>query len=480
MSLVMQLPPLDLKALLAPLDERQPAGTFNEEDELLQDIDLEMVKLGGLQERAIDWSFVDEAARRYLGNQCKHFRIAGHLMTVRLRIGSWRSWAEAAAVLAGMVERYWETGHPKPGATGYLNKRRLVVQYLERLGDALPSLDSKGYAEDFYKAGQQALDSLQTSAPLAKLDVSELSKLEAKLRQHAESNRAPELAEQSAELPTMSESLSDAFFMPIQANPGNERENRRSLLAAAEIINQQDAYDPTGYLLRRFALWAHLTQAPSTRKDNRTELMAVPPDAADGYGKALSTNSIDPALLLRVERSVASSPYWLRGSYLSAGIARQLDMPRVAEAIRQAAERFVTRLPALTKLEFADGRPFVDGDTQAWLSGAEAGTGTAVTGAGLEYPVLRDELRAQLESGGVESMLRGLESLQQRTTDLRHACHVMAIAAELLASRGLSWLAEGLFARAHGVMDGASARAWEPELYALLAQHASAVAERKD
>ncbi len=39
----MQLPPLDLKALLAPLDERQPAGTFNEEDELLQDIDLEMV-----------------------------------------------------------------------------------------------------------------------------------------------------------------------------------------------------------------------------------------------------------------------------------------------------------------------------------------------------------------------------------------------------------------------------------------------------
>ncbi|HCD6629176.1 type VI secretion system protein TssA [Pseudomonas aeruginosa] len=480
MSLVKQLPPLDLKTLLAPLDERQPAGAFDEEDELFQGIDHEMVKLGGLQEQAIDWSFIDEGARRYLSNQCKHFRIAGHLMTVRLRTGSWRGWAEAAGVLAGMVERYWETGYPKPGATGYLNKRRVAAQFLERLGDALPSLDRKGYAEDFYKAGQQALDSLQASAEHARLDVPGLSKLEARLRQHAESNRAPELAERSLELPAKSEALTDAFFAPIQVGSGNERENRRSLLSAAEIINQQDAYDPTGYLLRRFALWSHLTQAPSPRKDNRTELMAVPVDVADGYGKALSTNAIDPALLQRVERSVASSPYWLRGSFLSSGIARKLDMPRVAEAIRQAAERFVTRLPALTTLQFADGRPFVDGETQTWLSGAGQETGAGVAGSGLEYPALRDELRAQLESGGVESMLQNLESLQQRKTDLRHGCHVMAIAAELLASRGLSWLAEGLYARAHGVMDNASARAWEPELYEHLARYAPAVADRKD
>ncbi|HGW5375647.1 TPA: type VI secretion system protein TssA [Pseudomonas aeruginosa] len=480
MPLVKQLPPLDLKALLAPLDERQPAGAFDEENELFQGIDHEMIKLGGLQERAIDWNFVDEGARRYLSNQCKHFRIAGHLMTVRLRTGSWRGWAEATGVLAGMVERYWETAHPRPGATGYLNKRRLVAQYLERLADALPKLDGKGYAEDFYKAGQQALDSLQASAPLAKLDVPELSRLEARLRQHAESNRAPELAEQSTELPAKSEALTNAFFAPIQAGPGNERENRRSLLSAAEIINQQDAYDPTGYLLRRFTLWAHLTQVPSTRKDNRTELMAVPADVADSYGKALSSNTIDPALLQRVERSVASSPYWLRGSFLAAGIACKLDMPRVAEAIRQAAERFVTRLPALTKLEFADGRPFVDGDTQAWLSGAAQDEETNAVGSGLEYPALRDELRAQLDSGGVESMLRGLELLQKKKTDLRHGCHVMTIAAELLASRGLSWLAEGLYARAHSIMDSASTRAWEPELYELLARHTSAITERKD
>ena len=465
------LPPLDLKALLAPLDEQQPAGTFDEEAELFQNIDHEMVKLGGLQERSIDWNLVDQGARQYLSTQCKHLRIAGHLMTAHLRTNSWRGWAESAGLLAGMVERYWETAYPAPGAKGYSGKRRLVAQYLERLGNALPRLDRKGYAEDFYRSGQEALDSLQANAALARLDVPELSRLEGKLRQHAESNRAPELSDRPTDQPVGSETLADDFFLPVNAHPGNERENRRSLLSAAEIISQQDTFDPTGYLLRRFALWAHLTQAPSASNGSRTELMAVPRDVADSYDKALATNSIGPPLLQRVERSVASSPYWLRGSFLSADIARKLDMPRVAEAIRQASERFVTRLPALTALEFADGRPFIDDETQAWLSGASLDAGTS---SGLEYPALRDELSALLDTAGVESMLRNLESLQQQKNDLRHGCHVMAIAAELLATRGLNWLADGLYARARSIMDNATTRAWEPELYDVLVRRAPA------
>lgn len=466
-----QLSPLDLKALLKPLDKHPPAGLFDEEDSLFQDIDHEMVKLGGLQERSIDWSFVDSGAQRYLGSHCKHFRIAGHLMTVRLRMKDWRGWAEAAGLLAGMVGKYWESGHPKPGPTGYLVKRRLVVQYLERLGDELPRLDRQGYAEDFYKAGQQALDQLQASAALAGLEVADLSRLESRLRQAAEHNRAPELAGQSLGQPSRGEGLADAFFMPLPLNPGNERENRRSLLSAAEAINQQDAYDPTGYLLRRFALWSHLTQAPSPHTGQRTELMAVPQDIADRYDEALASNTVDPVLLHRIERSAVSSPYWLRGSFLSADTARKLEMPRVAEAIRQATERFVTRLPGLTTLEFADGRRFVDEQTQAWLSGA---TRESASDTGLEYPALREELSAQLDTAGVEPMLRSLESLQKSRTDLRHACHVMAIAAELLASRGLSWLADGLYARARNVMENASTHAWEPELYQLLARSAPA------
>ena len=478
MSLVKLLAPLDLDTLLAPIDPRQPAGVFDEEDDAYQGIDHEMVKLGSLQEATIDWPYVDEAAQHYLCSQCKHLRIAGHLLTARARTRSWRGWAEAAGVLAGMVERYWETSYPKPGATGYLAKRRLVGQLLERLSDSLAALENTGYGEEFYKAGQAALDSLQRSAESAQLDVPTLSRIEGLLRQKAEALRAPELADAKLDTPVRGDVLSDAFFTPALPTPGNEREGRKSLLAAAEIINQQDPYDPTGYLLRRFALWAHLTNAPSARKHHQTELMAVPADVAEGYAEALIANAVDPALLQRVERSVTTSPYWLRGSYLAAGIARRLEMPLVAEAIRQATERFVTRLPALGKLEFADGRPFVDGETQAWISGAQASGATSA--AGHDYAAVRDELHSLLEAQGVESVLRRLETIQQEATDLRHRCHVMAIAAELLQPRGLTWLADGLFVRAYQSMQNASAPEWEPNLFSLLQRHQPDASGHKD
>ncbi|WP_196487789.1 type VI secretion system protein TssA [Burkholderia cepacia] len=472
------LAPLDLDTLLAPFDPRQPAGVFDEEGDAYQGIDHEMVKLGSLQEATIDWPYVDEAAQHYLCSQCKHLRIAGHLLTARARTRSWRGWAEATGVLAGMVERYWETSYPKPGATGYLAKRRLVGQLLERLSDSLAALESTGYGEEFYKAGQAALDSLQRSAESAQLDVPTLSRIEGLLRQKAEALRAPELADAKLDTPAPGDVLSDAFFTPVLPTPGNEREGRKSLLAAAGIINQQDPYDPTGYLLRRFALWAHLTNAPSARKHHQTELMAVPADVAEGYAEALIANAVDPALLQRVERSVTTSPYWLRGSYLAAGIARRLEMPLVAEAIRQATERFVTRLPALGKLEFADGRPFVDGETQAWISGAQASGATSA--AGHDYAAVRDELHSLLEAQGVESVLRRLETIQQEAADLRHRCHVMAIAAELLQPHGLTWLADGLFVRAYQSMQNASAPEWEPNLFSLLQRHQPDASGHKD
>ncbi|MCY1462613.1 hypothetical protein D9M71_804040 [compost metagenome] len=56
----------------------------------------------------------------------------------------------------------------------------------------------------------------------------------------------------------------------------------------------------------------------------------------------------------------------------------------------------------------------------------------------------------------------------------------MAIAADLLATRGLSWLAEGLYARARDAMRSASASEWEPELFNHLERHTPAVVASKD
>lgn len=468
-------PELDLEALLAPLDASDPVGCFDEEDETFQGIDHEMVKLGGLHEPRLDWSYVDEAARQYLTSQCKHFRVAGHLIAVRLRAGVWRTWAEAALLLAGMVERYWETGHPKPGPTGFPGKRRFVALQVERLGAALSGLNAQDDAQQYQEAARKALDALQAQAGVAKLDVAMLTRLEAQFTRRVEQLRYPEPA---AAAPTEGrqggQAISEAFFnMPGESlKLGDERESRRSLLSVADFINQQDAYDPTGYQLRRFALWAHLHAAPPVRKEMRTELMAVPADIEQGYREALTANTITPALLQRIEKSVVASPYWIRGSFLAASIALRLEMKEVATAIRLATERFVRRIPVLIDLQFQDGRPFVDAETLGWLSGADAEG--AARPAALEFLALREELAAQLASDGVEVVLRRLQELQGGDATPRQRGHARVIAAEMLAARGLTWLAQDLYEGVSRLMQDTPASQWEPELFGPLSKHAPA------
>ena len=472
MSLVIDVPVDTVKLLLTPIDPEQPAGHFDIEDETYQAIDQEMVKLGGLREGDIDWPYIDEASREYLATQCKHWRILGHLQVAWLRTRQWARWTDSLGLIAGMVELYWDSAYPKPGPTGYLNKRKQVQRLLGDLGQVLPTLERSSFEPAYQAAAQLALANLQRCAESAKLDPAPLDALQRQLDKYSE----PVAATEPARAATSGGVLESAFFnSPKPQAPSNEREQRRAVLNMAEQINQQDPYDPTGYQLRRFGLWSHLRTAPLITRDRRTELTAVPKDIVDGYQDALNHNALDPNLLLRIEKSVCASPYWLRGSYLAAQVASRLAMDEVAAGIRQTCERFVCRLPALLELCFSDGTPFVDAQTQAWITGADQvqTTGSPVQ----EYAGLRDELTTQLNSEGVEVVLLRLQDLHASHDAPRQRSYATVIAADLLASRGLSWLADDLYASVARLMRDTTAQGWEPELYRKVA---AVISESKD
>ena len=475
MPLVIDVPADAVQCLLAPIEPEQPVGHFDIEDETYQAIDQEMVKLGGLREATIDWPYIDEASRHYLARQSKHLRILSHLQVVWLRTRQWRPWVDSLALLAGMIELYWDTAHPKPGPTGYLAKRASVQRLLEGLGQALPTLERSSFAPAYKGIAEQSLLSLRRSAERATLDPAQIETLQQQLAKYCEPVAAP-LREIT---PSPVSALNPAGFLSTQAPlPGNEREQRRALLMMAEQLTEQDPYDPVGYQLRRFGLWSHLQAAPYIVRDWRTELSAVPHDIADAYQQALLANSLEPALLLRIEKSVAASPYWLRGSYLAAQVASRLAMEEVALAIHRSCERFVCRLPALMQLCFSDGTPFVDAQTQAWITGADQRDEASRSAP--EYSGLRDELVTQLEREGVEVVLQRLQQLQAAHEAPRQRSHVSVIAADLLASRGLAWLADDLYASVARLMRDTRAQAWEPELYQKVARHGTGSALLKD
>lgn len=472
MSLVIDVPPGIVALLLAPIDVQQPAGYFDVEDETYQAIDQEMVKLGGLHEARIDWPYIDEAARQYLATQCKHFRIAAHLQTVWLRTRQWPQWADALCLLAGMVEQYWDSAHPKPGPTGYLAKRKQVKALLQRLSEALPALDQLSFNPAYQAQAEQALIRLHRRVEATQLDQSDLDRLRQTLAKRTmQAVEPPSGNSVRGSRPQADAALTPAFLSGSNAVPaGNEREQRRAVLNMAEWVNQQDVYDPTGYQLRRFGLWAHLHAAPSVTRDRRTELTAVPRDIVASYEDALASNAIDPGLLLRIEKSVSAAPYWLRGSFLAASVAARLEMNEVADGIRQACARFVRRVPALMELCFSDGTAFVDAPTLAWMTGTD---GAESSGSPVqEYAGLRDELVTQLNQEGVEVVLLRLQEMQAAYRAPRQRCYATVIAADLLAARGLAWLASDLCANVARVMQATPAAQWEPDLYQkLLEQH---------
>ncbi len=302
MSLVIDVPADVVTLLLTPIEPEQPAGHFDVEDETYQAIDQEMVKLGGLRESDIDWTYIDEASRQYLATQCKHWRIVAHLQVVWLRTRQWARWADALGLLAGMVELYWDSAHPKPGPTGYLNKRKQVQRLLGELGQVLPTLERSSFEPACQAAAELALANLQRCVESARFDPAPLDALQRQLDKYSE----PVVATEPTRAATSGGALESAFFTsPKPQAPNNEREQRRAVLAMAEQINQQDPYDPTGYQLRRFGLWSHLRTAPLITRDRRTELTAVPKDIVDGYQDALNHNALDPNLLLRIEKASA-------------------------------------------------------------------------------------------------------------------------------------------------------------------------------
>jgi type VI secretion system protein ImpA len=125
---------LDLDTLLAPLPDGDGAGVDLREDwspgspyQKLRDARSE----ARVEERQRDaegemdlppaegWRVVRQVAEQAIGQKSKDFEVAAWLTEALLRIEGLPGLADAANLLAGLLERYWDTGFPRPDEDGY-------------------------------------------------------------------------------------------------------------------------------------------------------------------------------------------------------------------------------------------------------------------------------------------------------------------------------------------------------------------------
>ncbi|MGL4668298.1 MAG: type VI secretion system protein TssA [Saezia sp.] len=463
----------DVKALLHDISVDSSIGILDEEDKAYIFIEEEMVKLGGLQSASIEWTQVEEKAKHLLTEKFKHLHVVRYLMQCWFREKSWEAHRRSCEFLTGFLCLYFENSYPKSGKNGLIAKRRLLGTILDNTKDAFDGLNSQEQGKDFFEQHAITLEELKKSleeAGLKKEAMTSIDVMKNKLKSYMTQTPPTTNQPQAPHDQKGGKVLGVDYFSSPKvdvASITDDREARKTLLNVAELINQRDAYDSTGYMLRRYALWGWLTTSPIVVDGKRTELRAVPVEVSSLYEEALNSNAVSPGLLEKIERSVVSSVYWFKGSYYAYEVATRLEMNEVALAIHNATTRFVRRLPVLMELQFNDKQPFMDEVTLKWIqkSPDDEQKAEARLDVGADYKRLKKELMDLMEKKGIEAVLLQLEKKNSQKQSMRRQCQTIKIAADLLSERGLKWFADELYQKVEKQMLETLAAYWEPELF---------------
>ncbi len=464
-----------LEAILSPLSANEGVGENLEDDEALDFLESELMKLGSLHQQSIDWDGVEKESVRLLSEKGKDLKVLGHLLQALQHRPSATRYALSLRMLRGALESWWEQAWPWPGERGKRGRGKLFVQMIQRATAAAEKAKPARGEEQVKDYCRELVAAIETQAGALELPTDRLGDLSYALKQMpdapqpaSESATAESNATASSASSPSGSNATTASSAPsldgLRLEAGNERGVRQTLLTVADFLCEQSPGEPLGYRVRRHAIWFPVTALPVTRDGIRTELAPVSADRVADYREAAS-QSPDLALWRRIEQSLSVSPFWLDGHYLSAEVAMRLGHGDCARAIAESLAGLLKRLPGLEKLTFNDGTPFVQPETLAWLAGqAENGA----SGPGESWDATYQAARERLENEGLTAGLGLLEEGLAGAKEPRERFYWRLLSADLLQEAGLAGLAKQYYSDLRGQTESVSLNHWEPALLARL------------
>ncbi|MDR5860458.1 type VI secretion system protein TssA [Halomonas eurihalina] len=461
-----------LEPLLAPLAEGVGEPVTSHED--YDWLDEEMMKVGSLQHGEVDWAGAETRATRLLAEHGKDLKVLGHLLHCLQHDADPVRFALSLELLVGALDGWWNEAYPFAGPRGKRARPKLFQQFAQRALKLAGSLNFLGAAEE-HTACREGLARLRDRAADHELPDEPLADL-ARLLEQATPSASEPTAATSSGTAVPSADTAGAATPPREADievprapearleAGNERGNRQALLKMADFLNEQSPGEALGYRLRRHAVWHAIQGLPMTRDGQRTELAPVSADRVTEY-REVATGRPTLEDWQRIENSLALSPYWLEGHRLSAELARRLEHPRCAEAIREETARFVDRLPGIEALTFSDGTAFLDAETQTWLAETSGpGSPVAPLGDGDPWQAGLETARERLAEEGLAPALTVLDEGLAASGSPREEVYWRLASADLLHEAGLVALARQHYQALHDVVAGLELERWEPAL----------------
>src|SRR5262245_10217102 len=116
---------IDVEALLVPLSEAEPSGKDLAYDPVFQTLETAATRkpeqeFGSklIPAKEPDWLTMREHALELAGRS-RDLRVAIQLMRAQARMSGFVAFASGAALLHGLVERFWDTVHPQLDASDH-------------------------------------------------------------------------------------------------------------------------------------------------------------------------------------------------------------------------------------------------------------------------------------------------------------------------------------------------------------------------
>jgi type VI secretion system protein VasJ len=470
--------------VLATLDQGAGLefGEHLEDDPALDFLEQELMKIGSLAHTTIDWPKVEREALNILSDRSKDSKVFGFLLLCLFRGGGGERFALALWLLAGVLDSWWAQAWPHPGVKGERARQMLFKQMLQRAAqhaDALSFDASQGDGQAFCQAALSRILTLLSAQQLPAEPVKSLQQILARLPTGFAPSKiissASKSAGKNAEPPpadSAKPAKASLVIVPgsLTLDPSNERATRQSLLKVAELLTTTDVANPLGYQLRRHALWFSISGAPPTRDGVRTELAAISADRVADYQDALA-KAAGSGVWQRIEQSVAASPFWLDGHWLSARAAQTLGHSGCAEAIRGALAAFVERLPTLKDLTFSDGTEFLCPEARLWLQAPQLGS-TAPPSAASPWNQAYQQACERLADSGLAAAMQILEDGLLSAREPRERFYWRLASNRLLQHSGLITLAQQQQQDLRQQLLGRTLDTWEPGLLKQLEQPA--------
>lgn len=166
----------------------------------------------------------------------------------------------------------------------------------------------------------------------------------------------------------------DAARQPARLDEAAGRERALAdalaqLHCVATAFAQANWADARGFRLRRVACWSSVCALPETDAENGRTRIAAPSASIVGAAKNIDGDGEPVAAVRFAEAHAQAFPLWLDLQRIAArALARAGgDGADARREVETAVRALLARLPGLDALTFADGTPFADDATRAWL-----------------------------------------------------------------------------------------------------------------